>query len=158
MMLVVLAAAAQALAAASMRVGFGADSEALVQVVDDRTTGYRFKVDCVSQCARPLHYAVPIGDSPMGLINLEGDGLVYSIWGTGCCYMVRVWKVTSAGVAKIFEAGSRGIPSLITSPRLTVITYMRPTDRSGRQTSLSPAPIRWTYSRGRFVGPNRNVR
>ena len=57
---------------------------------------------------------------------------------------------TSAGVAKVFETGSRGMPSLITSPSLTVTTYMRPTNASGRETSRSPQPIRWTYRHGRF--------
>jgi hypothetical protein len=136
--------------AASLRVGVGDSSEAIVQVVEDRTSGYRLKVDCVSRCSHPLHYAVPIGDTPMGLVDLGRGGLVYSVWGTGCCYMARVWRLTPAGVAKVFESGSRGLPSLITSPSLTVITYMRPTDASGRETSTSPRPLRWTYRHGRF--------
>jgi hypothetical protein len=141
--------AAQAIVA-SLRVGVGDSSEALVQVVEDRTAGHRLKVDCVSRCARPLHYTVPVGDTPMGLVDLDRDGLVYSVWGTGCCYMVRVWKLTPAGVAKVFETGSRQLPSLMTSPSLTVITYMRPKDASGRETSASPRPLRWAYRHGRF--------
>ena len=142
--------AAQAVAA-SLRVGVGDGAEAIVQVVDDRKTGYRLKVDCIRRCARPMHYAVPIGDAPMGLVDLDRDGLIYSAWGTGCCYMVRVWKVTTVGVAKLFETGSRGLPSLITSPNLTVVTYMRPADASGRETARSPQPVRWAYRRGHFV-------
>jgi hypothetical protein len=141
--------ASQAIAA-SLRVGVGDSSEAIVQVVEDRTTGYRLKLDCVSRCVRPLHYAVAVGDTPVGLVDLDRNGLVYSVWGTGCCYIVRVWRVTPGGVAKVLEAGSRGLPSLITSPSLSVITYKRPTDASGRETSTSPRPLRWTYRHGRF--------
>jgi hypothetical protein len=148
MMLAVLVAA-QAVAA-SLRVGVGDGSEAIMQVVHDRSSGYRLEVDCVRRCSRPMHYAVPIGDTPMGLIDLDRDGLIYSAWGTGCCYMVRVWKVTPAGVAKVLETGSRGVPSLITNPNLTVVTYMRPTDAAGREKSRSPQPVRWTYRHGRF--------
>jgi hypothetical protein len=137
--------------AASLRFGVADGSEAIIQVVEDRNTGYQLTVDCVSRCTRSLHYAESVGDVPMGFVDLDGDGLIYSTWGTGCCYMVRVWKVTPAGVAKVFESGSRGVPSLITSPNLTVVTYMRPTDTSGRETSTTPRPLRWTYRYGRFV-------
>src|SRR5438045_4015131 len=106
MMLAVLAQ----VAAASLRVGLGEGSNAAIQVVEDRRVGYRLTVDCINSCARPLHYSTSIGDSPLGLLDLDRDGLVYSVWGTGCCYIVRVWKVTSHGVAKVFEAGSRGRP------------------------------------------------
>ena len=142
--------AAQAVAA-SLRVAVGDGSQALVQILEDRRSGYRLKVDCVSRCVRPLHFSVPIGDAPMGLIDLDRDGLVYSAWGTGCCYTVRVWKLTPAGVAKVFEAGSRALPSLITDPNLAVITYMRPTDARGRETSAAPEPVQWTYQHGEFA-------
>lgn len=141
--------AAQAIVA-SLRVGAGDASEAVMRVVEDHNTGYRLEVDCVTRCARPMHYSVPVGGTPMGLVDLDRDGLVYSVWGTGCCYMVRVWRVTPAGVAKILEAGSRGVPSLITGPGLTVVTYMRPTDARGREKSVSPLPVRWTYHNRRF--------
>lgn len=85
----------------------------------------------------------------MGQVDLDRDGLVYSTWGTGCCYAVRVWRITPAGVGKIFEAHSREAPSLITSPRLALVTFVRPTDGAGRQTSTSGLPVRWTYRRGR---------
>jgi hypothetical protein len=136
--------------AASLRVGVGDGSEAIMRVVEDRSAGYLLRVDCISRCARPMHYAVPVGDAPMGLVDVDRDGLIYSAWGTGCCYMVRVWKVTPAGVAKVFETGSRGMPSLITTPSLTVVTYMRPTNAAGQETSRSPQAIRWTYHHGRF--------
>ena len=103
-MMVLALIAAQA-AAASLRVGVGDGSEAIVQVIDDRRTGYRVKVDCVTRCVRPLHFATPIGEAPMGLVDLDRDGLIYSTWGTGCCYMVRVWKLTSGGVTKVLETG-----------------------------------------------------
>jgi len=138
-------------AAASLRVGLADGSDATVQVVDDHSVGYRFKVDCLSRCTRSLHYSAPIGDSPLGLLDLDLDGLVYSVWGTGCCYIVRVWKITSHGVAKVLEAGSRGRPSIVNAPSLTIVTYMRPTDAKGRETSMSLRPIRWTYSAGRFA-------
>jgi hypothetical protein len=135
---------------ASLHVGLGDGSKAVVQVVPNESAGYRLKVDCVRRCARPLHYAVPIGDTPMRLVDLDRDGLIYSTWGTGCCYAVRVWKVTPAGVAKVFETGSRAAPSLITNPVISVVTFMRPTDAEGRETSTSAKPVRWTYRRGRF--------
>jgi hypothetical protein len=136
--------------AASLRFDVGDGSEAIVRIVEDRSAGYRLRVDCVSRCARPMHYAVPVGDAPMGLVDVDRDGLIYSAWGTGCCYIVRVWKVTPAGVAKVFETGSRVVPSLITAPRLTVVTYMRPTNAAGQETSRSPRAVRWTYRHGRF--------
>jgi hypothetical protein len=140
--------AAQAVVA-SLRVGIG-DAEANLRVVEDHSTGYRLEVDCVMRCTRPMHFAVPVGDTPMGFVDLDRDGLVYSAWGTGCCYMVRVWKITSAGVAKVLETGSRGLPSLITSPDLAVVTYMRPTDKGGRETSTTSRPVRWIYRYGHF--------
>jgi hypothetical protein len=146
----ILAALAQ-VAAASLRIGLGDSSEATIQVVNDGSTGYRLKVDCLNKCARPLHYSTPISDTPLGLLDLDHDGLVYSVWGTGCCYIVRVWKVTANGVTKLLETGSRGVPSLVTAPRLAIVTYMRPTDASARETSVALRPIRWTYSGGRFV-------
>ena len=148
MVLAVLMAAQ--VAAASLRVGVDDGSEAIVQVVDEPRTGYRLKVDCVSRCARPLHFVMPVSDTPMGLVNLDRDGLIYSVWGTGCCYVVRVWRVTSSGVAKVLESGSRYIPSLIMLPTLTVVTYMRPTDAHDREISPSPRPFKWTYKHGRF--------
>lgn len=151
MMLAALVAA-QAIVA-SLRVAVG-DAEANIRVIEERSSGYRLEVDCVIRCARPLHYALPVGDSPMGLVDLDRDGLIYSVWGTGCCYVVRVWKVTATGVAKLLETGSRGVPSLITHPDLTVVTYMRPTDASGRETSTTPQPLRWTYRHGRFAVVN----
>ena len=146
MMLAVLAQ----VAVASLRIGLADGSDASVQVMPDRSAGYRLTVDCRNGCTRPLHYSTPIGDSPLGLLDLDRDGLVYSVWGTGCCYVVRVWKVTSQGVSKVLEAGSRGRPSLVNAPGLTIVTYMRPTDSRGRETSMSLRPIRWTYSGGRF--------
>jgi hypothetical protein len=140
---------AQAIAA-SLRVSFG-DAEANMRVIEDRNSGYRLEVDCVERCAQAMHFALPVGDTPMGLIDLDRDGLVYSVWGTGCCYMVRVWKITSAGVTKVLETGSRGLPSLVTNPRLAVITYVRPTDKSGRETGRVTTPVRWTYERGHFA-------
>ena len=148
-MLVAVLIAAQA-PAASLHVAIGDGSEATVQVVNDRRTGYRLTVDCIIRCARPLHFTMPVGDSPMGLVDLDRDGLVYSVWGTGCCYVVRVWRVTSGGVIKILETGSRYLPSLITTPEITVVTYMRPTDADGQETSTSPRPLTWTYRQGRF--------
>lgn len=133
-----------------LRVRVGNGSEALVRVVDDRSSGYRLKVDCVKRCGRPLHHSAPVGDTPMSLVDLHRDGLVYSSWGTGCCYLARVLKVTAAGVVTLFERGSREVPSLITSPALTVVTYVRPTDGSGRETSMTAKPVRWTYRHGRF--------
>src|SRR6185503_8763906 len=118
-MILVALIAAQAVAAL-LRVEVCDSSEAIMQVVEDRSAGYRLKVDCVSRCVRTMHYTVPVGDSPMGLVDLDRDGLIYSVWGTGCCYVVRVWRITPAGVAKIFGAGSRVLPSLITNPSLTV--------------------------------------
>jgi hypothetical protein len=148
-MMVAALIAAQTVAA-SLRVGVGDGSEAIVQVVDDGSTGYQLKVDCIRRCARPMHYVVPVGDAPMGLVDLDRDGLIYSTWGTGCCYRVRVWRITPAGVAKLLETDSRGVPSLITNPSLNVVTYMRPTNARGRETSRSPQPVRWTYRHGRF--------
>ncbi|MFL6860285.1 MAG: hypothetical protein ACJ8EV_05665, partial [Sphingomicrobium sp.] len=58
---------------------------------------------------------------------------------------------TAHGVKKLLETGSRGMPSLVTSPRLAIITYVRPTDASGREINVSPGPVRWTYSGERFV-------
>jgi hypothetical protein len=69
--------------AASLRVSVGDSSEAIVQVVDDRNTGHRLTVDCVTGCARPMHYAASVGDSPMGLVDLDRDGLIYSVLGNG---------------------------------------------------------------------------
>jgi len=137
--------------AASLRVGFGSGSEATVQVVDDQSVGYRLKIDCVTRCTRPLHYAQAIGNAPMGLVDLDQNGLVYSVWGTGCCYVVRIWQVTVGGVTRVLETGSRGVPSVITNPSLAVVTYMPPTDASGRETSRLAKPVRWTYRHGRFV-------
>ena len=141
--------AAQAIVA-SLRMGLGDDSDAIIRVVEDRGSGYRLEVNCVTRCIRPMHYAVPVGDTPMGLVDLDRDGLIYSVWGTGCCYMVRVWKVTPARVSKVLETGSRGVPSLVTTPELTVVTYMRPVDANGREKGISPRPLKWTYRRGRF--------
>ena len=135
---------------ASLTLGMDDGSEATMQVVADSRGGYSLEVNCVRRCAKAMHQLVPIGDIPMGLLSLETDNLVYSLWGTGCCYMVRVWSVTPAGATKVFETGSRAIPSLITNPELAVVTYMRPTDASGRETSLSAEPVRWTYRHGRF--------
>ncbi len=149
-MMLLVPIAAQAVAA-SLRVGVGDGSQAFVQVLDDRSSGYRLTVDCISRCVRPFRFSVPVGDAPMGLVDLDREGLIYSAWGTGCCYMVRVWKVTPTNVVKVFETGSRRVPSLITTPSLAVITYVRPKDASGRETSMSPRPIRWTYHRGKFV-------
>lgn len=141
--------AAQAIAA-SLRVGVG-DAEANMRVIEDRSSGYRLEVDCAERCAQAMHFAVPVGDTPMGLIDLDRDGLVYSVWGTGCCYVVRVWKITRTGVTKVLETGSRALPSVITTPRLAVITYMRPTEKSGRETSTVTQAVRWTYERGHFA-------
>lgn len=149
-MLALLAAVASA-PTALLRLDMDNGSTAVIQVVDDARSGYRLKVDCISRCARPMHYSAPIGDSPMGLIDLDRDGLVYSVWGTGCCYVARIWKVTPAGVAKVLEAWSRGVPSYVTNPRLIVTTYARPADHSGSERTTAPAPIQWTYSNGRFI-------
>src|SRR5947209_12367346 len=146
----ILAALAQ-VAAASLHIGLGDSSEATMQVVSDRSTGYRLKVDCINGCGRPLHFSTPISDSPLGLLDLDRDGLVYSVWSTGCCYKVRVWKVTSRGVGKVLETASRDRPSLVNAPGLAIVTYMRPTDTHGRETSTLARPIRWTYSGGAFV-------
>jgi hypothetical protein len=147
---VLLALLVSSQAAASLRVALGDASDAIVHVVDDPRTGYQLKVDCVARCTRRLHFAVQVGDTPMGLLDLDRDGLIYSVWGTGCCYVVRVWKVSVNGVAKVLESGSRYVPSLITGAALTVVTYMRPTDADGRETATSPRPLRWTYRHGRF--------
>lgn len=136
---------------ALLSVGLGDSSQAEVQVVDDPAVGHRLEVDCIAPCARPIHYSTSVADSPLGFVDLDRDGLVYSVWGTGCCYTVRVWRVTSRGVSKVLETGSRSLPSLVTNPRLAVVTYMRPIDQTGRETSMSLRPVRWTYRQKHFA-------
>jgi hypothetical protein len=141
--------AAQAIVA-SLRVGVG-DGEANMRIVEDRSSGYRLEVNCVTRCAGPMRLVVPVGDRPLGLIDLDRDGLVYSVWGTGCCYIVRVWQLTRKGAKLALETGSRSQRSLIAGSGLTIETYMRPTDAQGREFGTAVSPVRWTYRRGRFV-------
>ena len=151
MFLLALTAAAQITDAASLSVPFADRSTAMVRVRADRKVGYRLTIDCTSGCAKPLHFQTPIADAPMGLVYLDADDLVYSVWGTGCCYVVRVWKIAPNGVRRLLETGSRGRPSILWRSGLTIETYVRPTDATGRETSMSLRSIRWIYRRGRFI-------
>lgn len=145
------------IAAASLRIGFGDSGEAIIQILDDPKSGYRLTIDCVGRCFRPLHYAEPISDTPLGLMDLGREGLVYSVGGTGCCYIVRVWKVSSGRVERLLETGSRGLPSLETTPGLSIVTFMRPIDAAGHETGMVPQPVRWIYSKGQFRAPELKV-
>ncbi|HXG80545.1 MAG TPA: hypothetical protein VNJ05_01965 [Sphingomicrobium sp.] len=135
---------------ASLKVTLASGTGVQVQVREDTKSGYRFTVDCLTQCVTPLHFDAPIGDAPMGLVDLAVDGLVYSVWGTGCCYIVRVWQVTASGVKMVLETGSRGRPSLLNFPGPAVETYVRPTDSQGRETIGKLTAVRWTYHNGKF--------
>ena len=151
-MIVALAlAAAQVDAVASLGVLLPNDSYATVQVRRDNQSGHVLTVDCVSKCANPLHFEAGLGEAPLGLVDLQTDGLVYSVWGTGCCYIVRVWQVVPTGVKLLLETASRTQPSLLVKSGLTVETYMRPTDKHGREIGIALKPMKWTYRQGRFV-------
>ncbi len=108
-------------------------------------------IACVAGCARPIHVREEINDPPLGLLSLDGSELVYSLWATGCCYVVRVWRVTPTNVEMIFEKGSRGVPSVRTFPDVSIETYMRPTDERGRDVSTKLERIAWAYEAGKFV-------
>lgn len=138
-------------AVASLRVPLSNGAETAVQVREDSQSGYAFSVDCLTKCARPLHFKTAIGDAPLGLIDLQAHGLVYSVWGTGCCYIVRVWRLSPTGVSLLLETGSRSQPSLLRKSDLAVETYMRATDSRGREIGTALRPVRWTYRQGRFV-------
>jgi hypothetical protein len=126
-------------------------SSATMQVRPDKQAGYTLTVDCLKGCSHSIHFAAAIGDTPLGFLDLQRDGLVYSLWGTGCCYMVRVWQVTPVGVKVVLETGSRTQPSLIAKSGIAIETYMRRTDAHGREIGTSLRPMRWTYRQGRFV-------
>lgn len=151
MMFLLALAAAQGTNVASLSVPFANDSVAMVRVQPNRKVGHRLIIDCVSRCLRRLHFEATIGDAPMGFIYMDAEDLIYSVWGTGCCYAVRVWKLRSNGVEKVLETWSRAQPSILRRTGLTIETYMRPTDAAGRDTSMSLRPIRWTYRHGRFT-------
>lgn len=144
-------AIAQVEAVASLGIRQSDESYAAVEVRRDNQFGHMLTVDCASKCSTPLHFEARIGDAPLGLVDLQTDGLIYSVWSTGCCYIVRVWQVTPTGVKLILEAGSRTQPSLMAKSGIVVETYMRPTDAHGREIGTALRPVRWTYRQGRFV-------
>jgi hypothetical protein len=136
---------------ASLTVPMSNGSDMTVQVREDDRSGYAFSVDCKSKCAKPLHFDAGIHDTPVGLVDLQTDGLVYSVWGTGCCFIVRVWQITPTDVRLLFETGSRTQPSLLGGPELAIETYMRPTDWQRRELGTKVSPMRWSYRQGRFI-------
>ena len=151
-MIVALAlAAAQVDPVASLDVLLANGSYATVHVRRHNQLDHAFLVDCVRKCAKPLHFEAAIDETPLGLVDLQTDGLVYSVWGTGCCYIVRVWQLRPTGVKLLLETGSRSQPSLLAKSGLAVETYMRVTDERGRDVGTSLRPVRWTYRQGRFI-------
>lgn len=157
-----VAAAALAIAAFTPVLAAPDQTVQALRVTPDGLTDFMFRVtetpdlrrwltiDCVRGCSTTVHVRKPVADPPRGFLALD-NGLVYSLWETGCCYVARVWRVTPTAAEMIFEQGSRGPPSVRTHPNLSIETYMRPTDVRGRETSMTPAPITWAYRDGRFI-------
>jgi hypothetical protein len=136
---------------ASLSVSPDGRSQFRVRVTESPDLRRWLMIDCVEHCASAVHFKQEVDDFPLGLVDLEQDGLIFTVWGTGCCYRVRVLRVTQRRADLIFETGSRGWPNVSSGREVTIDTFMRPTDQSGREISKRLRATHWLYNSGRFV-------
>jgi hypothetical protein len=135
-----------ALPIASLQV-HGERSTFSVVVEDHATVGYDIRIRCVSACDHPVDFHEPIDDVPMGLFTRDQDDLLFSLWGGGSAYRVRVWKVGDSGVRKVVELSSRGRPDFLTDDmgRSAIRTY------EGSSGAGPLKPVLRSFIRGHFV-------
>jgi hypothetical protein len=95
---------------ASLRAPGAEDSAFRFEVRGDLRLGYVLTATCLAGCPKPVSYRAEV-DIPLGLVAADEDGLFYGLSGAGCCYRVRLYRASPAGVRLLLETGSRGRPS-----------------------------------------------
>jgi len=144
--LVLFSIPARAQTVASLRVNSDT-STYLAKVETDPSVGYRLVIECVEACSNSTTYREDVGDVPMGLFVRDQDDLLFSLWGGGSVYRVRVWKITDAGISRIIEISSRDRPQFLDDPRGHPIIHTFEAQSGSGPRSL----IRWNYDGKRFV-------
>ncbi|MFG6284420.1 hypothetical protein [Sphingomonas sp. S6] len=131
---------------ASLRV-HGERSTFSVVVEDSAAVGYDIRIECVAACDHPVDFHERIDDVPMGLFTRDQDELLFSLWGGGSTYRVRVWKVGDSGIRKVVELSSRGRPDFLTDDkgRSAIRTY------EGGSGTGPLKPVLRSFIRGHFV-------
>ena len=149
-----LASSAPAISpAASLRVN-GDISTFVVKVTGGVSSVYQIAIDCVENCAKPVHYGEGTSDSPLGLFSRDQGDLIFSTWSGGSAYRVMVWSVAGDTVRKVVELSSRSTPDFFTDPRgrPTIETY------EGDSVAAPFRRVRWTFINGGFFRSKTNDR
>ena len=124
--------------------------EASVQLGSE-DVGHGLDVRCSAACRgfKAFHEDVP--ESPISLyIPSDADDLLYTTWGGGSAYRVKVYAISAAGVRRVLDEGSLGLPDFLTDAagRRVVRTTWR-SKRAGPSTR--PKHADWTWTGARFI-------
>lgn len=143
-------AAAEQRPEASLRIA--AEQAVLTASISVDEQGSRtIAIDCASGCPAPLRYRETVADMPLGLFRLsDADDLIYSYWGGGTGYRVRIWSVASDRVVKVMDAWTAGTPILgrTTGKSIEIWTFERRDRAPGYARTHS---VKWVYRGGLFV-------
>ena len=112
---------------------------------------YRFTVRCTAKCGSFRDYAEDVAFTPVSIhVPSDADDLVYTTWGGGSAYRVKVYAVTAAGVRQVLDEGTVGVPDFLTdvAGRFVVRTTWRP---EKARSNSPPRHTDWAWTGARFV-------
>ena len=112
-------------------------------------TGYRLIVHCASQCGAFKDYLENVSYAPLSIYSpSDSNHLLYTTWGGGTGYRVKVYALTAGGVRSVLDEPTVGLPDFLTDKkgRFVVRTQMRP-ERDGPEAPTKGLDWTWTGSR-----------
>ena len=118
----------------------------LVDVQYDEAVGYPVRFRCFAECSRPMTFAEPIADHPLGLFSRDQDELVFYLSSSGSAYQVHTWQITETGIKRVVSLSSRRRPDFLSDAEghAVIDTY------EGDSAVGTLSRIRWTYRDGAF--------
>lgn len=90
-----------------------------------KSSGEKVLIKCIEECRQPVSYEEIVDGNILGVFELLDIGdIIFSTWADGDDYVVRVYKIGSASVTKIFDEHTVLPPDFINvaSPGLIVRT------------------------------------
>lgn len=107
---------------------------------------HRFTVRCTARCGSFRDYGEDVASAPVSIhVPSDADDLIYTTWGGGSAYRVKVYAVTAAGVRQVLDEGTLGLPDFLTDAagRFVVRTTWRP-DRAAPGARARHTDWAWT--------------
>ena len=133
---------------------FGDGQEYLVEVreSDPRRLDRSIRISCTLGCPAAVSLEEKVSGIPLGIFQLDDvDPLVFTTWGGGSTYAVRIFEVRPDRIRKVFERYTRGTPTFARQEgeRLSVTTTEYEGEGAGTRRPMVART--WVWDGQRFL-------